>query len=84
MPDIFTDLKNEAAKRGKIPARLLEIVTQILKTGRAVELTPAIERRRSELNLAALGSSNANEILQIVEATGLAASLRQTRQQEGK
>ncbi len=81
---VFVELKNASFKTGNVPQGILEEVMQLVKSGRTAPLTPAVERRRSELNLPPLNISiDVGEIQRIVEGTHLDSLLKAARRKRG-
>lgn len=72
---IFVELRNLAVKMGKAPDDFIKNVTHLANTGRISVLSPAVERRRAELNLPRIPPVSVDEIRKIIKLMGPEALL---------
>lgn len=68
--ELMMELKNEASRKGEIPATAMEVAEELLHTGKAVPLTKSIIRRREKLGLKSIFDSPNQEVIDLLEAVG--------------
>ncbi len=76
---LFLQLKETSFQAGKAPTQVVELVNQIIKTGRGFGVTPRTQRLRKNLSLSPLRSSHLMEIQLLIENTNVKKHLKQDK-----
>ena len=78
--ETFSNIKNKASRRGKLPRGYLDQITSIYKHGVALPINPAIARRRKQLGLVPEPRvAEASVVRSILDRQGVDAMLEVSR-----
>lgn len=73
---VLLELKNLAAKLKNVPDAILAEVKAILESGSTAETSQAILSRRKRLGLPELPESNHDEVMKLLDLTGVTESIK--------